>query len=204
MVADENTRIVANAARLLSDAKLLKDAGRHASAFALSTIALEELGKLILRIWTVEGHPLPKGRTSHIRKQLAVSSLLAAKSLVEAFDGEVNAASGPAENLEERVAQHIANSGEGRRLLHTTFGFVEAMKHLALYRDEASTLDRLADDFKAEDAEHQFEICRAAIGSLSGPHWMTVARAMFVAEVSGPDPSKAIRPALRKPPGSAA
>ena len=45
MDADENTPIVANAARLLRDAKLLNEHGRHASAFALATLSLEEIGR---------------------------------------------------------------------------------------------------------------------------------------------------------------
>jgi AbiV family abortive infection protein len=40
-----------NAARLLRDAKLLNDNERHASAFALGVLGLEEIGKAILRLW---------------------------------------------------------------------------------------------------------------------------------------------------------
>jgi AbiV family abortive infection protein len=47
----ERNEIVSNAARLLRDAKLLVDNERYASAFALSVLALEEIGKVVLELW---------------------------------------------------------------------------------------------------------------------------------------------------------
>jgi AbiV family abortive infection protein len=49
-MSDRRTEIVANAARLLGDAKLLSDNGRFASAFALAVLGLEELGKVVLAV----------------------------------------------------------------------------------------------------------------------------------------------------------
>ena len=64
--ADESFPIVANTARLLSDAKLLNEHGRYASAFALAALAMEEIGKVILKLWDVSE---PKGRIhDHLTK----------------------------------------------------------------------------------------------------------------------------------------
>ena len=46
MADDANTLIIANAARLLGDAKLLANHVRFASAFAM--LGVEEIGKVIL------------------------------------------------------------------------------------------------------------------------------------------------------------
>jgi AbiV family abortive infection protein len=81
MGADKNTPIVANAARLLRDAKLLNEHGRHASAFALAALSLEEIGKVILRLWDVQQR---KGY-DHLSKQRAVASLLLAQFVVCVF-----------------------------------------------------------------------------------------------------------------------
>jgi AbiV family abortive infection protein len=69
LVEDERTLIMANAARLLADAKLLVDHTRFASAFALAVLGVEEIGKVILDIWeTAEPLPKPKIRkSSHLR-----------------------------------------------------------------------------------------------------------------------------------------
>jgi hypothetical protein len=80
LVEDEQTLIMANAARLLADAKLLANHTRFASAFALAVLGVEEIGKVILDIWeTAEPLPTPKIRkSSHLRKQSAVGSVLLA------------------------------------------------------------------------------------------------------------------------------
>jgi AbiV family abortive infection protein len=77
----ERNEIVSNAARLLRDAKLLVDNERYASAFALSVLALEEIGKVVLELWGASQpvHKSGKRPSSHLRKQAAVSSLLLAQ-----------------------------------------------------------------------------------------------------------------------------
>jgi AbiV family abortive infection protein len=74
MDATGQTAIIANAPRLLKDAKLLLDHGRYASAFALSVLALEEIGMVVLDLWgRPEVQPKPSKRPSaHVRKQTAV------------------------------------------------------------------------------------------------------------------------------------
>jgi len=71
---NEQTRIIENAARLLSDAQFLADSSRYASAFALAVLGVEEIGKAILKAWSAI-EPLPKTkvwRSLHLEKQTAV------------------------------------------------------------------------------------------------------------------------------------
>src|SRR3984893_12517909 len=92
----ERNEIVSNAARLLRDAKLLVDNERYASAFALSVLALEEIGKVVLELWGAS-HPVHKSGkrpSPHLRKQAAVSSLLLAQYTTKELGDLVS--SGPA------------------------------------------------------------------------------------------------------------
>ena len=74
---DDLSRIRRNAKRLLRDAKLLSDNKRYASAFALAVLGLEEIGKSILRQWSLSNYS-----SGHLNKQLAVSSLLVADAVI--------------------------------------------------------------------------------------------------------------------------
>jgi AbiV len=76
---DDLSRIRRNAKRLLRDAVLLTDNKRHASAFALAVLGLEEIGKVILKRWGLSNN------SGHLNKQLAVSSLLMADALIRSF-----------------------------------------------------------------------------------------------------------------------
>ena len=109
MEPDERTAVIANAARLLQDAKLLVDHTRFASAFALAVLGIEEIGKVVLDIWG-SAAPLSKPvvrRSTHIRKQAAVSSLLLAAFAVREFGTAVDDAS---EELVQRVAEGFSLS----------------------------------------------------------------------------------------------
>jgi AbiV family abortive infection protein len=57
--------IMLNAQRLHSDAKLLLDNGRYASAVALAVIAIEEVGKLLL----LAEQTTPEKITGHWQKR---------------------------------------------------------------------------------------------------------------------------------------
>jgi AbiV family abortive infection protein len=116
MNATGQTAIIANAARLLKDAKLLLDHGRYASAFALAILALEEIGKVVLDLWgRPEASPKPSKRPSaHVRKQAAVSSLLLAESVTKEWGELVNREGPSSEALVEGVARSMHHSEPGR------------------------------------------------------------------------------------------
>lgn len=178
---DGHTPIIANAARLLGDAKLLAHHGRFASAFALAVLGVEEIGKVILDIWERVG-PLSKSkdrRTAHIRKQAAVGSLLLASFAVKEF-GDI-AAEGPiSDELVERVSKAFQTSTEGRFLAHTQSGVLEKTKHVGMYRDDwLSELSLHADQFDRSDVASIFEKARHAISVIGDHRVMRTGRAIY-------------------------
>jgi AbiV family abortive infection protein len=177
---DRRTLIMENAARLLADAKLLVDHNRFASAFALAVLGVEEIGKVVLDIWETE-KPLTKPATrksSHLRKQAAVGSVLLASFAIKEF-GVIVEISIP-DDLVESVAKAFHGSIEGRLLRHIEIGAVERTKHLAMYRDEWLTEASLhANQFEKSDVTGLFEYARSAIAVLGDGHAMRTARAIY-------------------------
>ena len=90
------TGVVSNARRLAQDATLLKDHGRYASAYVLAIISLEEIGKMLIKLW---GLPASK---SHVSKQRAVTSLFVADWAVKEF--------GSFKQIPKEQAEHIAKA----------------------------------------------------------------------------------------------
>ena len=130
MKPDERTAVIANAARLLQDAKLLVDHTRFASAFALAVLGIEEIGKVILDIWG-SAAPLSKPvvrRSAHIRKQAAVSSLLLASFAVKEFGIVVDDAN---EELIQRVAEAFRLSQEEQLMSQVQVGALDKTNSLA-------------------------------------------------------------------------
>lgn len=75
-----------NAMRLLDDANLLRRSGRKSSAFVLAVICMEEIGKVILKFWRLNGIQVSrKGRSAHIQKQSAVACLVIAGEITPEF-----------------------------------------------------------------------------------------------------------------------
>lgn len=185
--ADDNllnrTAIVSNAARLLGDAKLLVDNERYASAFALSVLALEEIGKVVLDIWDALRSVPKSGKrsSSHLRKQAAVSSLLLAQYTTRELSDVVT--SGPINTeLIERVARAMYASEAGRFDRLVGLGAVDKTKQLAFYRDDWLESTGLhADQFEASDVTQLFDKCRVAIAAVSDSRTMRVGKAIYEA-----------------------
>lgn len=179
MKPDEHTAIIANAARLLQDAKLLVDHSRCASAFALAVLGVEEIGKVVLDIWE-SAAPLSKPvvrRSAHVRKQAAVSSLLLAAFAVKEFGTVVDDAN---EALLQRVADAFRLSDEGRLMSQVLGGALEKTKHLGLYRDDWLTEASLhADQFSDTDVDAIFTIARRAIEVVDDGRIMRTGRAIY-------------------------
>lgn len=176
---DGHTMIIANAARLLGDAKLLADHARFASAFALAVLGVEEIGKVILDIWG-SVKPLSKSRrTAHIRKQAAVGSLLLASFAIKEF-GDLETEGAITDELVERVSKAFQTSAEGRFLAHTQNGVLEKTKHVGIYRDDwLSALSLHADQFERSDVTSIFEKARHAIAAIGDRRIMHTGRAIY-------------------------
>jgi AbiV family abortive infection protein len=130
--AGEHALIIANANRLLWDAKLLTDHARFASAFALAVLGLEEIGKVILDIWGSDqalSKPVIR-RTAHVRKQAAIGSLLLALFAVDKF-GDLDADGPVTDDLIRRVGAAFRSSDEGQFLSHIQGGDLQTRKTTA-------------------------------------------------------------------------
>jgi AbiV family abortive infection protein len=179
MKPDERTAVIANAARLLQDAKLLVDHTRFASAFALAVLGVEEIGKVILDIWE-NAAPLSKPvvrRSAHIRKQAAVSSLLLGSFAVREFGTVVDDAN---EELVQRVAEAFRLSHEGQLMSQVQGGALDKTKQLGLYRDDWLTDASLhADQFSDADVNAIFAIAGRAIEVVDDARIMRTGRAIY-------------------------
>jgi AbiV family abortive infection protein len=181
MDATGQTAIIANAARLLKDAKLLLDHGRYASSFALAVLALEEIGKVVLDLWGwPEASPKPSKRPSaHVRKQAAVSSLLLAESVTKEWGDFINR-EGPSEALVEGVARSMHHSEPGRFHWMVGIGAVDKTKQLSLYRDDWFKIAGLsADQFDGDDVARVLERCRLAVTVVGDKRIMRVGMAIY-------------------------
>jgi hypothetical protein len=188
---NRHDRIIRNAKRLLDDAALLKKEGRHDSAFALSVLGLEEIGKAILRLWDLSDH-LP-GYLYHLCKQLAVSSLLMVDALVretkaQAGRGMVPPPSSPAAQriewaaaLEKRIAKAAMDSEAGRFSELVDTKLINAMKNFALYYDGSlEEADLPPDWFKPVYVENIFKVCSRALGVIEDDQTVQELRLCFL------------------------
>ena len=76
-------KTLANAQRLMRDAKVLASADAAISAVILAIFALEELGKTLILRWGVRNEGNNRSHPSHIEKQGAVFALLSANELLK-------------------------------------------------------------------------------------------------------------------------
>lgn len=170
---DQHAPIVANAERLLADAKLLNENGGYASAYALAILALEEIGKVILRLWDVSE---PKGRRhDHLSKQQAVASLLLGEDLVH----RVPTIKGRRSLVD--LPKAWSESPHRDFVTQVDIAAVDAMKQLAFYEDdEWGKLGVDRKDFTEKDVERIFQKCREAISLVRSNKASTaVSKAIF-------------------------
>jgi AbiV len=182
---DDLSRIKRNAKRLLHDAKLLSDNKRYASAFALAVLGLEEIGKVILRLWDLSDYS-----TGHLHKQLAVSSLLIVGALIREAQkprglGMIHptiSRSLPPGVLES-IIKTAMESEAGRFSQSLDTKAVDAMKRFAFYYD--GVLEGAGfhpDQFTYAAVEPIFKMCVAALKEMEDDQTLVVAKVMFLAK----------------------
>jgi AbiV family abortive infection protein len=165
---------------VFSAMRLLVDNGRYASAFALSVLALEEIGKVVLELW--DASPSGQRPSSHHRKQAAVSSLLLAQYTTKELSDLVSSGPMTAE-LIERVARAMYESEAGKFARLVDFGAIDKTKQLAFYRDDwLESAGIHADQFDASDVTQLFDKCRSAIAAVGNSKTMRVGRAIYKAQ----------------------
>lgn len=160
------TLVLANATRLLNDAKLLVEHRRFASAFALAVLAVEEIGKALIDGWNADA-PLPKPKTyqsPHIQKQAAVSALLLGTFAVRTFPGGVVKDDFEGERL-TNLTRKFNESEEGKLFLLIRQRELDRRKQNALYQDDLLTA--VADDFAEVHVNAIFKIADDARDSIT-------------------------------------
>jgi hypothetical protein len=180
---DDIGRVKTNALRLLRDANLLSDNARHASAFALAVLGLEEIGKSILLKWN-----LAKYSSGHVYKQVAVSSLLMADSVMRGArtprkgmvdPGEIGRPPSPA--ALERIIKIAMESELGRFSQSIDVKALDKMKQFAFYYD--GILEGAGfhpDHFTYADVEPIFKMCFSALNEMEDNLTVMAAKAIFI------------------------
>jgi AbiV family abortive infection protein len=185
---DDLSRIRRNAKRLLRDAKLLSDNNRYASAFALAVLGLEEIGKVILKRWGLPGN---EGRSWHLNKQLAVSSLLIVDAVIREAQtrGMIDPAEigqPPSDAALKRIIKAAMESEAGRFSRSVDAKAVNGMKQFAFYYD--GVLEGAGfhpDHFTYANVEPIFKMCVAALREMEDNQTLVVAKVMFLAKSKG-------------------
>lgn len=178
-----NARVMRNAKRLLEDARLLNEHKRHASAFALAVLALEEIGKAILQKWDLLGHT-----SVHSHKQRAVSSLLFVdtylrESARQAGRGMVHPSKPRSLSPDAREAQLKAaiESETGRFLQVVDAKVIDQLKQFALYYDgvlEDAGFPPV--DFGRASVEHIFRMCSLVLSAIEDDETVPEIKALIL------------------------
>lgn len=185
-------RTVQNVHRLLADARLLMAHERVASSFALSILALEEVGKVALALWgdSDELRAIDRRWTFHRKKQTAATMLLQAdhaisetKRLLGDLSLDELAVPDPekAREIREALTKSIAESRESRLAFYVALGATEKVKHLGFYFDEGNhALGLNAGELSSTDANDSLSEAARAVGLLSNALVVKAARSLYL------------------------
>ncbi|MDD1522114.1 MULTISPECIES: AbiV family abortive infection protein [Bradyrhizobium] len=161
--------IVANARRLLSDAKLLAANGSYPTAVSLSVLSIEESGKACLVRWKRGGY-LTRDitrdlRAGHIPKQRILGAYLFAKGVFAATDDVADIT--PEVVRRASVAGYHAG---GLMSFYADSGALDFMKMTGFYLDVDENLEpmRWATSIRLLDAEQHISDAEMAIVMATG------------------------------------
>lgn len=199
-------RTLANFERLIADAKLLVAHGRFKSAFSLSVLALEEVGKVALSLWDnpEELRAYDRKWTFHRKKQTAATMLLQAEHgvleairLLKTRDPNAELPQ-PQEGraIREALAEAIASSKASRLAFYVALGATERVKHLGFYFDEDSyDLGLTGDDLTREAVMESIMEAEQSASLLSNRMVIAAARNLYLlSEIPKPPPDWRRRP----------
>lgn len=175
--------IMENVVRLADDAALLRNADRHASAFVLAVIHLEEIGKLIIRMWRHIGLNLAiREQRDHVSKQSAVFSLILAADLKENIISQLDGQT--IDNVViAQMAEQAASANAGIHLIAAQQRLMQQAKHAGLYVDDDDE-DGAHEDmsvgrtFAAAQVDELLRQGLTALRAVSDPKALIIARAV--------------------------
>lgn len=186
--------VVKNAIRLLDDATLLQTYERWGTAYTLSTIAMEEAGKVALQLWSDDDvvQTIGKSWTYHLKKQAAAACLLMADFAKTTIDSHparkgmgtfVRGNEEDEAELGEYLAKALHGSAASRLLEHVALHAVERSKHVGLYADDWNLKRGLrALRFTEQESVQATNEARKAIRLLRSEDHVRIAGAVYKTE----------------------
>jgi AbiV family abortive infection protein len=190
---DRCNRSLANAKRLNDDAILLGEHGRHASAYALAILAVEEMGQALIELWGSDFDPGPKARRAsrHIQKQSAVAALIMAHHLnqrVEPLLDELGIRPAPyipsdqVDGVLDKLVAEFEGSPSMELLQMSSFGIIDLRKQGAFYADleEEGPFSVRCDDFDGERLEEGLQLVKLANEYIKDMRDVAGAKAVFL------------------------
>jgi AbiV family abortive infection protein len=141
--------IMANMRRLTGDATHMVKAGSFPTAFVLTVIALEELGKVIQLRWSQLGlKTSSQKRSAHLQKQWAVACVLIAGKMLPFYKRMI---SGEVSNEEGMIELATAFIGSDERRFFERIAAVELdrSKQIGLYEDGVTVATHSRDQIDA-------------------------------------------------------
>ncbi|TCM19046.1 AbiV family abortive infection protein [Novosphingobium sp. PhB165] len=131
--------VMENITRLVEDATLLMANDRLPSAYVLSVIALEEVGKIVQMRWQHLGQETTRqNRTGHLQKQWAVACVLIADKLLPFFKAMILGPEDQKALAMAEMAEGFINSDERRFFEEVIAKNIDRGKQLGLYEDESN------------------------------------------------------------------
>lgn len=194
---------VRNAVRLLDDASLLHGYKRYGTAFTLAVLALEEAGKVALRVWADDANlrVIDRKWSFHVRKQTAATALLQAEIAHQVIEDTLREMGlklhdprtpDQHEELRQRLARGLLESREQRLLELVAIGATEKTKHLGLYVDDWSTEHGLtAGELASSESRAAMEEGRRAVRLLRDKRMLDIANAIYASGSIGRQIKKA-------------
>lgn len=184
---DIDSLIIQNAKRLLDDAVMLFENDRHASAFALAVLSLEETGKFLLREWQRSdsrfGADL-KRHGFHKVKQAVVGSLYLSKAACEANALFHDNGDDVTDEQVAHVARAMYEAKERDFLKYAFDGVIDKTKQCAFYLDEWGLSQNVTPfDFSRTDSDRAIEQARYALSLVGDGLSSHVAKAIYRAHL---------------------
>ena len=178
--------VVFNALRLLRDAVLLKGHERHASAYALAILALEEIGKVVLHLWRAPERN--EHGSFHVRKQRAAASLLLGQFMVKELGQEAVDAPEITPELVGRAVKAAFESEHAQFARMVDLTAVDKTKQAAFYHDDWRERSGLhADQFSGSDVDFLLEKCCSAVRAVGDARMMSYGKTIFEQHPSNKD-----------------
>jgi len=171
--------LMENVLRLTTDAALLRDNERYASASVLAVIALEEVGKLAHLLWEAQGIKPKSTRSNwHLQKQSAALALTFSSDIADEI---VSMLDGGREDDEEAIAAlagRASRSPAAKRLAAAERGLIDKMKKVGLYQDElvdAAQRERVS----SADVDELITQAVDAIKAIRSPKALVLGRVIY-------------------------